>query len=59
MGKQFVRFDEIEDVLSSVKLIALTAPLAKASPSYWKWIIVGAQNRFRGLWFVFSQEQTA
>jgi len=48
MGKQFIRFDEIEDVLTSVELIALTAPLAKASPSYCKLIIVGAQNGLQG-----------
>lgn len=48
MGKHYIRFDEIEDVLTSVDLIALTAPLARANPSYWKWIIVGAQNGFQG-----------
>jgi hypothetical protein len=53
MGKQYIRFDEIEDVLTSVELIALTAPLLKASPSYWKWIIVGAQNGLQGAMVCF------
>jgi len=48
MGTQFIRFDEFEDVITSVELIALTSPLAKSSPSYWKWIIVGAQNGRQG-----------
>jgi hypothetical protein len=48
MGKHYIRFDEIEDVLTSVDLIALTVPLARTKPSYWKWIIIGAQNGFQG-----------
>lgn len=48
MGKHFIRYDEIEDVLTSIDLIAIIAPLAKASPSYWKWLIIGAQSALQG-----------
>jgi hypothetical protein len=48
MGKQYIRFDEIEDVLTSVDLLALVTPLVKSSPSQWKWIIIGAQNGLQG-----------
>jgi hypothetical protein len=48
MGRDYIRFDEIEDVLVSADLIALTAPLVARSPSYWKWIIVGAHNALQG-----------
>ncbi len=44
MGKHYIRFDEIEDVLTSIDLLAHVAPLVKSSPSQWKWIIIGAQN---------------
>lgn len=48
MGKRYVTFDEIEDVLASVELIAQIAPLLGKSASYWKWVIVGAQNGLQG-----------
>lgn len=44
MGKHYIRFDEIEDVLTSIDLLAHIVPLVKSSPSQWKWIIIGAQN---------------
>ncbi|MGT2439607.1 hypothetical protein ACU4GH_31775 [Bradyrhizobium betae] len=53
MGKHYIRFDEIEDVLTSIDLIALMAPLAKANPSYWKWLIIGAQNGLQGAMVCF------
>jgi hypothetical protein len=48
MGKQYVRFDEIEDVLSSLDLLALSLPLTHKQPSYWKWVIISAQSAFQG-----------
>lgn len=44
MGKHYIRFDEIEDVLTSIDLLTHIAPLLKSSPSQWKWMIIGAQN---------------
>lgn len=48
MTKQYLRFDEIEDVLSSVDLLALIVPLLKRQPSYWKWVIVAAHSGLQG-----------
>jgi hypothetical protein len=45
---RFVKFDEIEDVIVSLELVALTAPLVINQPSYWKWMIVGAQSALQG-----------
>lgn len=46
----YVRFDEIENVLASLDLLATLAPLVKKrrSGSYWKWIIVGAHDALQG-----------
>lgn len=44
MAKEYVRFDEIEDVLSSLDLLALVIPLAKKRPTFWKWIIIAAHS---------------
>jgi hypothetical protein len=46
--KDYVRFDEIEDVLTSADLMALVAPLIRKKPSYWKWMIVAAHNALQG-----------
>jgi hypothetical protein len=48
MAKQFVRFDEIDDVLSSLDLLALVAPLLRREPSYWKWAIIAAHEGLQG-----------
>lgn len=48
MAKLYLRFDEIEDVLSSLDLLALVAPLMRKQPSYWKWVIVSAHAGFQG-----------
>lgn len=47
-SKDYVSFDEIEDVLVSVDLVALVAPLVSKIPSYWKWVIVSAHNALQG-----------
>ena len=47
-SNDYVRFDEIEDVLVSVELVALLAPLLDNHPPYWKWAIVGAHSSLQG-----------
>jgi hypothetical protein len=46
--EESIYFDELEDVLSSVELIALLAPLAHKQPWCWKWLIVGAHDALQG-----------
>jgi hypothetical protein len=48
MAKHFLHFDEIEDVLSSLDLLALTVPLVKKQPSYWKWVLVASHSSLQG-----------
>lgn len=48
MAREYIRFDEIEDVLSSLDLLALAAPFVTKQPSYWKWTIVSAHDAFQG-----------
>jgi hypothetical protein len=44
----YVRFDQREDVLASLELLHLIAPLLQERPSYWKWMIIGADNALYG-----------
>lgn len=46
--REFIQFDEREDVLASFDLIDLLLPKLKKHPSYWKWVIVAAQNALQG-----------
>jgi hypothetical protein len=48
MIDEYLHFDEIEDVLSSVDLLALVIPLADEQPNYWKWIIITAHAALQG-----------
>jgi|SRR5579884_138284 len=48
MPTDYVQFDELEDVLSSLDLLALTVPLVKEQPSYWKWVIIAAHSGLQG-----------
>jgi hypothetical protein len=48
MARQYVHFDEVEDVLSSIDLLALCVPLLQKKPSYWKWAIVSAHSALQG-----------
>jgi hypothetical protein len=48
MLDKHIRFDEFEDVLASVELVALLAPFVREQPQYWKWIIVGAHSALQG-----------
>ena len=46
--KQYLHFDEIEDVLSSLDLLALAVPLVNKQPSYWKWAILAGHAGLQG-----------
>jgi len=48
MSKKYLRFDEIEDVLSYADLLTLIIPLLKRQPSYWKWVIIAAHSGLQG-----------
>ena len=43
-----IYFDHVEDVLASLDLVALLAPLVDEQPQYWKWLIVGAHSALQG-----------
>jgi hypothetical protein len=44
----YARFNEFEDVVVSVELVALLARLLDEHPSYWKWVIIAAQGALQG-----------
>ena len=44
----YVVFDEREDVLASLELLTVIAPLVYQRSQLWKWMIVGAQNALQG-----------
>jgi hypothetical protein len=44
----YVRFDEREDVVASMDLLKVVAPLLRERPHFWKWMIVGAQSALQG-----------
>jgi hypothetical protein len=48
MAGQYLRFDEVEDVLSSLDLLAHCAPLLSKKPSYWKWAIISGHAALQG-----------
>jgi hypothetical protein len=48
MTEEYVDFDEFEDVLSSMDLLAFVVPLANQHPSYWKWIVITSQAALQG-----------
>jgi len=45
-----LQFDEIENVLASLDLLAMLPPLVRQrrSRSHWKWIIIGAHDALQG-----------
>jgi len=45
---KYLDFDEIEDVLTSVELVALLAPQVVDRPKYWKWVIIAACSGLQG-----------
>jgi hypothetical protein len=48
MPKEYLHFDEIEDVLSSLDLLAMVIPLVNTQTSYWKWTIIAAHAGLQG-----------
>jgi hypothetical protein len=44
----YIRLNEIEDVIVSVDLVAHLAPLLDEHPSYWKWVSIGAHSALQG-----------
>ena len=48
MADDYVRFDEFEDVLVSLELVAHVAPSLCEKPQHWKWMIVGAHSALQG-----------
>jgi hypothetical protein len=40
----YVRFDQYENALLSLELVAHFVPLVRDKPQYWKWIMVGAHD---------------
>ena len=47
-ARDYLRFDEVEDVLLSLDLLALVAELILKQPSYWKWMIIAAHDALQG-----------
>lgn len=48
MASDYIRYDEIDDVLASTDLLALVAPRLADQPALWKWAIIAAQNGLQG-----------
>jgi hypothetical protein len=46
--EKYIDFDEIEDVLTSLELVALLAAQVGDKPSCWKWMIIGAHSGLQG-----------
>jgi hypothetical protein len=44
----YVRYDEIEDVLASTHLLAIVIPRLNQEPSLWKWAVIAAHNALQG-----------
>jgi hypothetical protein len=47
-AEKYFDFDEIEDVLTSLDLIALLATQVQDKPPYWKWIMISAHSALQG-----------
>jgi len=45
---EYIRYDEIDDVLASTDLLALIVPQLASQPALWKWAIIAAQNGLQG-----------
>lgn len=48
MARNWVSFNEYEDVLASTDLLALIVPQLKPRPTNWKWVILAAHNGLQG-----------
>jgi hypothetical protein len=45
---EYIRFDQYEDVVASLELVAKLAPLVGEKPQCWKWMIIGAHSALQG-----------
>jgi hypothetical protein len=48
MARNWLRFNECEDVLASTDLLAIVAPKLRKQPSNWKWVILAVHNGLQG-----------
>ncbi|HXG79782.1 MAG TPA: hypothetical protein VNJ31_10660, partial [Methyloceanibacter sp.] len=48
MSDNYIHFDEIDDVLASVRLLAQLVPKLPTDPWAWKWVIIAAHNALQG-----------
>jgi hypothetical protein len=44
MSTEWVRFDQYEDAVAALELVAELRSGLKDNPSLWKWVVMGAQN---------------
>ena len=44
MAEDFLRTDEREDLISSLKLVRISAQRAETDLQYWKWILIGTHS---------------
>src|SRR4051812_25537951 len=44
MANHFVRFNEWEDAIAALELVASTSKNVRENPSLWKWVVIAAQN---------------
>ena len=47
---KYVRFDELENVLATLDMLAVLAPLVRRrrQQSVWKWVVIGAHDALQG-----------
>src|SRR3954471_25008861 len=55
MPSKHVHFDEQEDVLASLELVAEIVPLLKKRPAFWKWAIIGSHSALQGAFVCYVQ----
>src|SRR6266481_299487 len=48
MARDYVAYDEIEDLLAPTDLLRLIAPKLKKEPALWKWAVIAAQKGLQG-----------
>lgn len=59
MAKNWVAFNEYEDVIVSTDLLALLATNISKRPSYWKWIVLAVHNGAQGALVCSVQDTSA
>ena len=48
MKVPYVRFNEREDAILALELVAAMSGDLKENPSHWKWVVLGMQNAMQG-----------